>query len=243
MLITTLLQYKRLLGHEEIRRIVGDLIHNPNTLSEITYETQVNLNQVPTVPIIKLARSEHVDSFFATGRLRLGTFKYFATFDHAEVGDKTEGSIIAVSGGPRSTTVAELAGGFDNYVFCCYAENVDAADVQSRFGYNAAYEITNVPGFSAAVSSALKATSKAYGLCVYRRDKVLVSIGTKQTITPKISTELLNLVGKAKHFIKPNIYAHQSEFRFIWQSAADVDVPLDIICPEAVLSCRRIDIT
>jgi len=250
MHLASVVRYKRLLGHEQIRHVAGALVHGrmldeplgADLLAELTYQEQVQLNQVPDLTIAKLARSEHVETFFATGQLRLGTFKYFAAFEHAEVGDKTEGSVLSVGQGPRSTVFADIAGGFDNYVFCCYAGGVDTADVRARFGYDAGYEIKSVPDFSAAISKTLNATSKSYGLCVYRRHKVLVSVGPERLIKSEISAKLLELVGRAKYFIKPDIYSHQSEFRFVWQAASDVEAPLDILCPEAASSCRRMNV-
>jgi hypothetical protein len=208
-------------------------------LAEITYEEQVELNQVPDRAIVKLARREHAEAFFATGQLRLGTFKYFAALEHAEIGDKTEGSILAVGQGPRSTVFADMAGGFDNYVFCCYAGDVDSTDVRKRFGYDTSYEIASVPEFSLAISLALNARSKSYGLCVYRRHRVLVSVGPQGVVKSEISAKLLDLVGVAKYFIKPDIYSHQAEFRFLWQTASDVEAPLDVVCPKAARFCRR----
>ena len=54
-----------------------------------------------------------------------------------------------------------------------------------------------------------------------------------------LSSKLKNMVAKTKYFIKTKDYEHQKEYRFIWETDADLTKPLVIQCPEAVKYCRR----
>jgi len=232
-----------------LRQVAGGILHRDRLdrppidkhAVEITYEHEIHLNQLPRHSVIKLAKREHVDAFFSSGKLRLGTFNYFATLENAEAGDPNEGGLIVARAGPNSTIIADLAGGFDNYVFCAFSGQGKSEEIRSRFGYDASYEIHDVPAFVAAVARSINSEKQTYGLCVYRTHKVLVSISFERVSLELISNELLGyLAGEGKNFIKPIRYAQQNEFRITWRTPEDVETPLDIECPDAVAACRRL---
>lgn len=247
-LISTVVGYDRALGHDELRNLTGRIVNGlmldqPITeqdLADITYENQIRLNRLPELPVVKMGRAEHVEQFFASGSLQLGTFKYFGKFAHPEIGDKSEGYIVAVAQGPRSTLLAELGGGFNNYVFCCYLGEEGRDFSQASFGYDAGFEIVDVLGFANAIGRALKATRNSFGACVYRRHKVLVAVRPARIVFNTMSAELLDIVSESKYFIKPDHLSHQSEFRFLWEVPSDVEDAIVLRCPEAVAFCRRL---
>ncbi|NJN82366.1 MAG: hypothetical protein HC802_08885 [Caldilineaceae bacterium] len=229
-----------------IRAVAGALINRLYVDQPIPYdkfasvvdEAQVLLNVVPTKPVIKMAKEEHVDAFFRDGSLRLGTFSYYYTFDHEEIGDHSEGSFILVGHCPPTTAFVEIGGGFDHYVFCCFCGEVDQACLR-RFEYDSSFQIVDVEGFAAAIQKRLSALSYRFAECVYSRDKVVVGRVERDFDFSVMSARLLDLVNEAKYFVKPDKYSHQSEFRLTWQMPSDVDIPLDFQCPEAVQYCRR----
>lgn len=247
VLVSNFIQYPKLLNETEVRCVAGALVHGrmldqaPDStfFAELTLETEIALGQAPSLPILKFGRSEHIEKFFTDGVLRLGTLSYYAGLEHAEQGDCSEGSLILVEHRAGGTTVSELRGGFNNYVFCCFSGSNDVSGVQQRFGYDAAFEIVNVVDFATEIGRALKAHSALYGICVYRRDKVLVSVRPDSAWNGSISANLFHSASDAKYFIKPLRYAPQSEFRFLWRTSRDVHEPIELTCPAAARACRR----
>ncbi|MCB0084965.1 MAG: hypothetical protein KDE47_28690 [Caldilineaceae bacterium] len=229
-----------------IQAVAGALINRLYLDQPIPYdkfasvvdEAQVLLNVVPTKPVIKMAKAEHVDAFFRDGSLRLGTFSYYNKFDHEEIGDRSEGSFILVGQCPPTTAFVEIGGGFDHYVFCCFCGEADQACLQ-RFDYDSSFQIVDIEGFATAIQKRLGALSYRFAECVYSRDKVVVGRVERDFDFNRMSARLLDFVNEAKYFVKPDKYSHQSEFRFTWQMPSDVDVPLDFQCPEAVQYCQR----
>lgn len=244
--IGSYLVYEELLDDTQIREASGALVHGlpldqpipKEKYAETVNEEQIYLNAIPSRPVIKMAKKKDVDSFFLNGTLRLGTFSYYNRFDHEEIGDTTEARFILVGRKPSSTAFTEIAGGFNNYVFCCFSGEVDERCIR-RFGYDDSYEIIDVAGFSRAISKKLDATGYCWSECVYSKDKVIVGRLNESFRFDVLSAHLINLANEAKYFVKPNTYSHQSEFRLLFQVESDVDEPIDLDCPEAVQFCRR----
>ncbi len=229
-----------------IRAIAGALLNNlyidqeipSDKYAEIVYEKDIPLNVFPTKPVIKMAKKDHIEAFFRDGTLQLGTFDYYNSFDHEEIGDSAEGSFLLVGCSPSHTAFAEMGGGYNNYVFCCYAGEPDEMGIK-RFGYESYFEIVDILGFAKAIQSQIDATKRWYGACAYSTDKVLLGDTPPNFDFNVLSDIQLDLVNMSKYFIKPSTYSHQSEFRFIWQMHSDVEKPLIITCPKAVKFCRK----
>lgn len=206
--------------------------------ARVVQENAVQRMVLPDGPITKMARREHIDSFFREGRLRLGTFSYFNRFDHEEIGDRTEGSFVLAGRSSSKTAIAKMAGGFDHYAFCCYSGEPDRACIE-RFGYNDAFTITAPAHFAEAISRALGAKQSEYASCVYSPHKAIVGEVPEDFSFGVISHHLLGLATSAKYYVKPDRYSHQREFRFLWQMHGDLSEPLDLFCPEATQYCVR----
>lgn len=243
--ISTYLLYNRI-DDVGIRAVTGALIHGlyidqpipREKYADVVREEDVPLNAPPGDPVVKLSREEHVESFFRDGTLRLGNFSYYNAFDHEEIGDTAEGSFILVGKRPSEVAIVEIGGGFNYYVFCCYAGEVSDA-CRRRFGYDSGFRIIDVEGFAAAVGENIGAQDYWFSRCVYSRHKVLIAESEDDFDFNTVSARLLDLASEAKYFVKPDAYSHQSEFRFVWRMPSDVDVPIDIRCPVAVKYCRR----
>jgi len=207
--------------------------------ADIAYEEEVVLNQVPSKGVTKMARREHVDAFFKNGELFLGNFEFYNRFDHEEIGDASEGAFLLVGHLPPTTAFVEIAEGFSYHVFCCYSGEPDESCI-ARFGYDSGFRIIDVIGFADAVGKALGCSDQLFGHCIYRRDKVVVGTPPENFRFDQFSGALTKLVSKAKFFVKPDRFAHQCEFRFLWSSQFDLKQPKTVKCPEAVKFCERI---
>lgn len=242
--ITSYLIYSGI-NREKIRAISGALINRlyldqpipRDKFAEITEESTIPLNIVPDKPVVKMAKRQHVEAFFQNGALRLGTFSYYNHFDHEEIGDTSEGSFVLVGQHTDTTAFAEIAGGFNNYLFCCYGGAPDPECVE-RFGYDSNFTIVDIEGFASTIGKHIGAVDYRFAQCAYARDKVVIGTVDRDFDFNTISPRLLDLATEAKYFLKPDKYAHQSEFRITWQMTSDVDLPLDILCPEAIEYCK-----
>lgn len=230
----------------KIRSICGSILHNlpvnepaplelhPNIIGEST----VKLMHIPSSPIIKMARKEHVDLFFNRGVIRLGSFQYFNQYDHKEIGDTQEGRTIVIGKSLRRTIIADCAGGFDRYIFCCYTGLPDEKCIK-KFGYDDAFIITDPVKFAEVISQKLNSLKYEYAKCVYNPSKVMIGIIPQDYPSNIISHHLLRIAGTAKYYLKPDNYSHQCEFRFTWEMPSSVASYIDIECPEALEFCIR----
>lgn len=243
--ISTVLNYRQI-DERGIRAVAGALLNRlfldqpipEEKFADVVFEDSIQLNCVPPGPIVKLTAAQYVEEFFSTGKLRLGSLRYYGGFDHDEIGDPSEGSFILVGRKPTSTAVVEIAGGFDHYVFCCYTGTPDI-ECRKRFGYDSEFRIVDPGGFATAIGQSLSVPGFHFASCVYSRHKVLIADVPNDFDFNVISARLLDLVSEAKYFVKPNKFAAQSEFRFIWPAENDIDGTRDIVCPNAIQYCAR----
>ncbi len=240
------LDFGRRLDERQISGVCGALAHNlpldknvpPECFARLVPESAIRRMLVPLAPTVKMARREHVDAFFRDGIIRLGTFAYYNQFDHEEIGDPGEGSFILAGQSPTRTVVAHLAGGFNQYVLCCYSGEPDDACVR-RFGYDDSFVINEPARFAESIANALGAEGFEYAACAYGPHKVMVGAVPEDFNFQIVSHRLLDLTTSAKYYIKPETYSHQREFRFLWQMPGDVKLPIDIYCPAAIEYCTR----
>ncbi|MCB0534738.1 MAG: hypothetical protein KDD14_21215 [Saprospiraceae bacterium] len=244
--ITSYLLYPPNLNDQHIRAISGVLVNGLfidqpvpyDKFADITYESEFDGEHIPRHRVIKMSKTEYINSFFETGKLQLGTFKYYNQFDNPEIGDKSEGSFIIVGQNEKHTAFAEIGSGFNNYVFCCFDGEPDP-EVIERFGYDDYFEIVDINGFSEAISNAINARTIYKSRCIYKKDKVLVGQTPEDFDFSTVSVRLNELANESKYFIKTNEYKHQNEYRFIWDIDADIEEPIIIDCLEATKFCKR----
>lgn len=221
-----------------------------NMASYYNLKSQTKIDSVPEIAfekdfknssinrIIKMSKTEHIDSFFEDGSIQLGSFKYYQQFDNPEIGDKSEGSFIIVGCNSKSTTFAVVGGGFNNYLFCTYNGDPDPEIIQ-KFGYNDYFEIINISGFQHAVEQTLKSVFSLGSICQYRQMKVLVGNADENFNLYNLSGGLINLVNYSKYFLKISDFHHQQEYRLLWTVPYDLNDKVIIKCPEAIQYCRR----
>jgi len=213
---------------------------SPNEIENIpsiAYEEDFQ-NSEKQSKIIKMSKTEHIDDFFENGKILLGSFNYYKSFDNPEIGDSKEGSVVVVGESKVGTIFAGIAGGFNNYLFCCYDGDPDP-EIIKKFGYDDYFEIIDPEGFSQAINKSLKAVGRRRSKCLYRQHKALVGKTPNTYDYGKISSELENLVSQSKYFIKTSNFHHQKEYRFMWTTEEDIDDYTIIECPEAIKYCKR----
>lgn len=185
-------------------------------------ETQFEINVVPQEPIIKLGKKEHIDAFFKNGELRLASYDYYSTFDHTEIGDDQEGIVTLAARTDSGCIVGRYGSGFNQYIFCTFIGNPDY-ETMEKFEYDSGFIIHDPIGFSNAIAKSICASSSTFGKCVYYPYKAILGFPNESISGGRLSHETGKLVNAAKHFIKPDRYSHQKEFRFLWEKSLDIN--------------------
>lgn len=202
-------------------------------------ESTVKRMQIPDVPLVKMAKAEHVDAFFEEGVLQLGSFQYFNQYDHEEIGDAEEGVVVLLAERDGFTAAGRYGGGYDNYIFCTYAGFPDKK-VLAGFGYDDGFFIRDPEKFSEAIQRAIHSQDFEYAACIYSPHKALIGRVQSSFKVERIDSRTIEMVSTARHFIKPDRYADQKEFRFTWHMSQVVDAPKRVLCPEAAKYCERL---
>ncbi|MBY6056777.1 hypothetical protein [Leisingera daeponensis] len=239
-----LAEWNGFLTDQEVKQWCGRFMHQasfvlPDKEVEPRRMEEIGLMQVPNVPVVKMSKSEYVDAFFEKGTIQLGTYRYFREFGHNEIGDSTEGHVVLFADGFGRSAIGRFEDDDRDYVFCSYIGQPDP-DVISKFGYDSHFVIDDVEGFALAVQRKLSAPSICFGRCVYSPHKAMRSFLPEGTSFRRIDKNIIQNFGVARHFIKPDEFSHQREFRILWNLPEGVaQTPLKIDCPEAVQFCSR----
>lgn len=227
--------------------IYGDKQVPRENWPKLNYVLDMKIDRVPAKPIVKMMRAEHAESFLQTGTLRLGSIAHFRHYDHAEIGDATEGETIMFGLSNRGTMMRQVIGGMNEWIFCCFAGDA-SPDVIQKFGYDAAVLIKNPKAFSDAVSRELGGPESHFARCVYSDGRVLVG-PTKEDIPEEdddsdivLDSDFADMIGPGRAFVKPEKYAHQKEFRFTWTNNTGVSGYRDIVSVEAASYCELIGV-
>ncbi|WP_253449667.1 hypothetical protein [Halomonas sp. Y3] len=237
----------RNLTETEIRKLCGflalglpnlDAYQNSMEVTPVD-ESAISRMEVPDMPIVKMAKKDHVNSFFEEGKLQLSSFEYYSRHDHGEIGDRLEGDVILLAERENFTTAGRFAGGFDHYLFCTYLGDPNP-ETLAKFEYDSGFIIRDPAGFATAIQRALGAKIHEYASCVYSSHKALRGKVQPGFTIDRIDHHTIEMVSSARHFVKPDHFSHQREFRFTWQMPHDVSEPFIITCPEAIQYCDRL---
>jgi len=208
-------------------------------MADSVYESEIPINEIPEdARIIRMSNQIYVDQFFEDGSLKLGNLAEYAQAEHSEIGDVTEGVSIAVAQSANGTIAFELSNS-DCVALCTYVGDPDPACIE-KFGYDSCFEIVDPVGFVKAVSATIAADEFNYSECAYSKDKVIVVENFPRIDMSRIGFDTFkSTAGISRFFVKPDIYSHQCEFRFVWHGASKRGI---IKCPEAIEFCRRVTI-
>lgn len=235
---------ERKLSEFELHGLCGALVHDTpfdQPLKAWQFvkpipERRFKLGVVPQAPVIKLGKKEHIDAFFESGALQLGSFDFYNTFDHPEIGDNQEGIVTLVAKAPFGVIGGKYGSGYNQRMFCTFVGDIDPSTMK-RFGYDSGFVINNPIGFSTAIAETIGAASHTFGKCLYRPHKAVLGFPGDTVNRHEISHRTGKIVNAGKYFIKPERYSHQKEFRFLWEQLSDVSGAKVFDCSSARQYC------
>ena len=199
-------------------------------------------------------QSQYVDQFFKDGSLRLSSFRLFAK--HADEGrrDTTEGRNILFGTNDKASVFMMVAMGFDCFVLCGTTSNIESTK-KDFSDCDACLVIDDTIEFANRVSFQIPYFKRGIeGPVIYSDDP---SIG--RSLGPASADEMLEkyklpngeinmdmlsdlrrrMGGPEEMFVKSGVYAHQSEYRLLWQSSQPTSDFIDIKAPDAIQFCRK----
>lgn len=240
---------ERKLSAFELKMLCGALVHDaafdqplkPAQFVKPVAERRFKLGRVPQQPIIKLGKRNHVESFFKTGELQLGSFEYYNSYDHPEIGDVEEGIVTLIAKTPFGVIGGKYGSGYNNRMFCTYIGKIDPATMKN-FGYDSAFIITHPAEFAKAVAESVGASKYTFGQCIYRPEKAVLGFPGNDVDRFKLSHRSAEIVKAGKYFIKQERYSHQHEFRFLWELEEDVSGAEIIDCSAAIPYCKALSL-
>ncbi|QRP63155.1 hypothetical protein I6J77_13670 [Rhodanobacter sp. FDAARGOS 1247] len=240
---------ERKLSDFELRGLCGALVHDtpfdqplkPWQFVKPTPEKRFKVGVVPQEPLIKLGKKEHIDAFFESGALQLGSYAYYNAFDHPEIGDNQEGIVTLLAKTPFGVIGGKYGSGYNQRMFCVSVGDLDRRTME-RFGYDSGFVINNPMGFANAVAESIGAASHTFGRCLYRPHKAVLGFPGDTVNRHEISHRTGEIVDAAKHFIKSERYAHQKEFRFLWEQSSDVSGADVFDCSSARQYCSPLSL-
>ncbi|MBX3670457.1 MAG: hypothetical protein KF778_18810 [Rhodocyclaceae bacterium] len=200
-------------------------------------------------PVIRYLERKYVEDFFRTGQLQLTTYQKCQEHECEIRRDAKEGKAnfslefkqLGMSGGGMQTV------GWQSYMLCtCLTESQKLSE---RFKVDSYFKIRNVLGFLDAISKRISGCgSGKIGACIYKDKQALERPLQFQSVPPNVdrSSDSQGLVlspvqfemSDEPYFIKSELFAIETEFRFIWHVPYDVDGPRIIECPEAIQFCE-----
>jgi hypothetical protein len=231
----------------ELKGLCGALVHDtaidqplkPAQFVKPVPEKRFKLGRVPQQPVIKLGRSDHIESFFKTGALQLGSFEYYNSYDHPEIGDVEEGLVTLIAKTPFGVVGGKYSSGYNSRMFCTYIGKIDPATMK-KFGYDSAFIITHPAEFAQAVAESVGTRKFTFGQCVYSPQKAVLGFPGNKVDPYKLSHKSGDIVQAGKYFIKHQRYSHQREFRFLWELGEDISGSVILDCSSARQYCKRL---
>lgn len=194
--------------------------------------------------------SQYVDAFFERGEIRLSSTAAFSRHTDEARGDSQEGTahILAVGAGRHFGSF--VTGQPDAYILC--GSFILSRSIMDRFsGCDGAIQITSVPDFGLEIAKQLAGFEGGLsGYCLYAKHRLLYREVPHDPF-PQADQEPVSFddmliamqnAGLDEHyFLKNAEYAYQAEYRLIWGvDRVNADF-IDLICPEAIQFCRRVD--
>lgn len=212
--------------------------------------TFTNTWEVRIPYLVRYLDKKYVDLFFEKGLLRIPSFKKFRNDYDIERGDVFEGRTAMQIQAPNSEHSIIGINGQKAFILCC--STIEDTNMQATFNTKSGFRVINPTAFAHTISRYINGfIAGMEGLCCYR-ENLLINKETGITIRSpedfsdpeEYSKYYDHFVGtqiKESFFLKKLKYAHQGEYRFIWFAEGLEEEYIDIICPEAIKYCQRID--
>lgn len=195
---------------------------------------------------------QFIDEFFATGRLMLSSFARFQQHPDEERGDVLEGKNLVVGTAGDLTVTAQVEMGGNSLVFCTSVHG--EAALMQQFRSNGYFRIVDTHFFGRAIANRLTGcTDGLEGFCTYKDHHVVqkrlplhvaaVFDRSEDNGGPdleKASLAVMGIAGAEAFFSKRREFAHQGEYRLIWNMDRPIDQPVFVDCPEALQYCEKV---
>jgi hypothetical protein len=196
---------------------------------------------------------EYVERFFATGELKISSFKDFRKLKDEERKDDEGKNVICLRGN-NSTAFASLKQGMNAYILC--GSSLKDKSLMKQFKCDAAIQIYNTTDFASIISRHIPGVISGFeGFCYYhdsaiecKVDDVNIEQFKSNPNNDKLDINLLagymlNAAGSAVFFRKAKHFSHQMEYRWVWIVDHPVNESIIVKVPEARRFCSPLNIT
>lgn len=196
--------------------------------------------------IYRYEDQQHIDEFFATGRLRLSAFAQFAKYPDEQRGDGSEGRGILHGMGKDSSFSMVVGVGHGRLIFCASTRLSGA--LMRDFERNSVFEVSNPPSFAHAISRQLPGFRGGMeGFCHYEDGRCIVrNIDLAKdkdgnVIMPDMPALIRETDVSDFMLLKERRYQAQAEYRLAWDLDAKTEDAVFVTAPDARQFCRRVD--
>jgi len=213
-------------------------------------------HHVKMPPVFRYLPQKYIDEFFNSGKLRLSAFSEFAKHTDEQRLDTEEGWLIVDIKIPsiHKRLRSKSGIGFDSYILSTSLRG-DSELMREGWGFgtDGYFKINDVESFGKAIGLRIATCTRLItGNCKYVDEKEIsreMGVEAEKAIAQDTQGRMnlqrvMGLIVQVMYphacFWKLKRYAHQQEFRFVWNVGHEVHEPLLIECPEAVQFCERI---
>ena len=227
--------------------------NDANNAAHLSFiQTSIGRSLTVFVPTLyRYMPTEHVESFFADGSLRLSCLAQFKKHKDEDQGDRNEGTCL-VGANDKSSNKSMFTfniTGSNTYVL---SFTTRTGDMPTSFG-DARFEIFEPIGLCAEIAVEIPGCQGVYmGSCIYIDKRILVSsqrvpsIDELRSDTEPENVDLTKLLaagskfsGPKEYFLKDKRYETQMEYRVIWETNKPVLEPLIVKIANPERFCRR----
>lgn len=239
-------------------------------MNEIPAQDRVNIRPLPnevsiyfqsrwnivTPSVYRYEDQCWIDEFFKSGKLRLSTFAKFATYPDENRGDSLEGKSFCYGETTDNKSVVIIQQQGINAVVLCCSHSLNH-NLKNNFKRDSAFEITNTVAFCNEIGRQLVGFRQGIeGSCIYRKSRIVkrsIDLNLDDHLNkhrqPDGTLNIQTLPHIAEHLggaelvlLKKNTYAHQQEYRLLWELDTIVSDHVDVVAPLARQYCRRIEL-
>lgn len=208
-----------------------------------------------TPTVFRFMKSEHVNTFFNDGELRISSISHFRKYSDEQRTDTGEGTLMFVHNTKEKGGQAIKAWATVEKAYVLSCTMLFTSSLMKKFNADSYIKIKDTTNFGAAITRHIPGFKMGFeGPCLYQSKKIFLTdlgyIDTTPFLDPNtpdgINTEALNtfIFSSLKHipyFLKDKRYMHQCEYRFIWITEEINSDYVHIRVPEALRFCDKPD--
>lgn len=204
--------------------------------------------------VFKYMKQKHIESFFNSGKIKLGTFNSYKKTEDQKRADFQEGTneyVVWNKDRSHKWTLRRMTGK-NNMIFCTSTTD-DLQLLGKRFDCDGYFQITNTLGFAYELAKSIKGFSLGLeGPAIYTEtgqtnfytELYKVEDFTKET-TPNDLFKTFDLISKINFDLffskRSSPYTVESEYRFVWLLDNEpLENELIVKCPGARRFCKKL---